>query len=134
MVNPVWCFPSAQSRSLGFDPSPSVADWQRGHGFIDVLVEHVLGDGRLRQHPFRTRDLLTLERHDGSDHSRAPLVGRVSGGNAVKAEVTPLLQVVLLVFAGDDRDVHALVFEGFDGGHGGASGPLSVASTLRDLP
>src|SRR3954470_2392150 len=67
---------------------------QRRHVRLDVLIQVVLRDLRLREHPL-LRDLLALEDLDRRDDGRTPLEVRVGRGDGGQALVLPLGQEVV---------------------------------------
>src|ERR1700754_1116450 len=104
---------------------------QRRHVGLDVLVEVLLRDHRLRQDPL-LRDFLALEDLGGQDDGRPPLEVGVGRGDRGQALVLPLHQEVVLILTADRGDLLAGVLERLDGGHRGRAGvhPDAVEGTL----
>src|SRR5215207_2489815 len=94
---------------------------QRRHVRLDVLVQRLLRDLRLREDPF-LRDLFALQDLRGGDDGRPPLEVRVGRSDGLQTVFLPLGEEVVLVLARDERHFLARVLERLDGGDGGRAG------------
>src|SRR5690349_19855700 len=91
---------------------------ERRHVRLDVLVQVLLRDLRLREDPL-LRDLFALEDLRGGDDRRTPLEVGVRRSDRLQAVFLPLREEVVLILAGDERDLLAGVLERLRHGDGG---------------